>query len=77
MNPITSYYIVLKDEYTEQDIEATKFVLKNFRQFYVIDERSDFERFRIPTEDAVIALKETLMEENRPAGIPEKIEIKE
>ena len=77
-NPLNSYYIVLRDTYTQKELDIIKCVFDNLREFYVIDERSDMERAKVPIERAALLLKESLTGGiDRPSGIPDRIEIGE
>lgn len=68
--------VVLKDEYTDEEYEYVKFMLKNVPEFIIMDERSDRNRLLVTTEQEA---KRILREAGgaRPTGAPAKIEIKE
>lgn len=78
MNITSSFFILLRDEYTPEVIEHNKAVINTFTEFVVIDERNDVLRGMFPAEKAVDMMIADLSEDNnKPAGIPDKIEIKE
>ena len=77
MNITSSFFILLRDEYTPEVIEHNRAVINTFTEFVVIDERSDIARGMMPAEKAVDMMIADLKEINdKPVGVPDKIEIK-
>lgn len=78
MNIAESFYIVLKDEYTDKELERIKTIINTLSEFIVIDERSDWERAKVPIEAACKRLEEKLKDINGFSSrqfIPEKIKV--
>lgn len=53
MSLFSAKCLILKDEYTDEEMELNKFLINNCMDLVFIDERSDNERALIPTEIAI------------------------
>jgi len=74
---LNSYFIVLKDEYSDWDLHRTKIIMTELKEFVVIDERSDWNRSKVPLEEEYKRLEQMLLGKKEPEQIvPEKIEVK-
>ena len=77
MNITSSFFVLLRDEYTPEVVAHNRDVINTFSEFVVLDERSDVERGKLPAEKAIDIMIAELREDVKPVGAPAKIEIKE
>ncbi len=77
MNITSSFFVLLRDEYTPDVIAHNRDVINTFSEFVVLDERSDIERGKLPAEKAIDQMIAELRDNSIPAGAPARIEIKE
>lgn len=77
MGPLSSFVVVLKEWYSEEEWEQYSYIVANMKEYIVIDERSDWDRAHEPMEEAMRKWREQVCDDKKtPGNIPGKIEIK-
>ena len=75
MSLFSAKCLILKDEYTDEEMELNKFLINNCMDLVFIDERSDNERALIPTEIAIERFVKQYGTQIIKSGAPTKIKV--